>query len=153
MPQKIEKFLVMKNRGLVILGEGEPQMRKLYTEILKGAGFSVLAAADGLEVLGFLSRAEPRLLILDVMMPNLDGVETCKRARKNLKTDVPIIFLSATYQRDIVRRCLEAGGDDFFIKSCANFEFVLRVDRWMQASQRRDLFGRRMKMLESICLS
>ena len=143
----------MKNRGLVILGEDEPVTRKLYTEVLKGAGFSVLAGADGLEVLGFLSRAEPRLLILDVMMPNLDGVETCKRARKNLKTDVPIIFLSATYQRDIVRRCLEAGGDDFLVKSNANFEFITRVNRWMQASQRRDLYGRRKRMLASISTS
>lgn len=140
----------MKKRGLIILGEDVASMRRLYTTILNDAGFTVLAAADGVEVLGFLSRAEPRLLILDIMMPNLDGIETCRRARKTLKSNVPIIFISAMEQQGILRKCLEAGGDDYIIKPISNAKFVSRVNQWMQSSQRRDLFGRRQKLLESI---
>jgi len=140
----------MKNRGLIILGEDDTKMRRLYTDVLEGIGFSVLAAGDGVEVLGFLSRAKPRLIVLDIMMPNLDGIETCKRARNILMGDIPIIFLSSMDREDIFRQCLEAGGDDYLIKPISFPDFITRVDQWMQASRRQNLFERRKNLLANI---
>jgi DNA-binding response OmpR family regulator len=91
------------NGGLILLAEDDPRLRRIYVDILDAAGFNVLTAGDGVEALRILSKATPRLLILDIMMPNLNGIETCKRARKIIGDDIPIIFLSALDRIDILR--------------------------------------------------
>ena len=140
----------MANGGLILLAEDDPRLRRIYVDILDAAGFNVLTASDGLEALRLLSKATPRLLILDIMMPNLNGIETCKRARKTIGDDIPIIFLSALDRIDILRDCVAAGGDDYLIKSDSLSALLKRIRLWMSHAQRQNLTTRRQKLLAGV---
>jgi DNA-binding response OmpR family regulator len=138
------------NGGLILLAEDDPRLRRIYVDILDAAGFNVLTAGDGVEALRILSKATPRLLILDIMMPNLNGIETCKRARKIIGDDIPIIFLSALDRIDILRDCVAAGGDDYLIKSDSLSALLKRIRLWMSHGQRQNLTLRRKKLLSDV---
>ncbi len=140
----------MAGGGLIVLAEDDPLMRRLYVDTLSAAGFSVLAAADGVEALSFLSKTTPRLVILDIMMPKLNGIETCERARKIIGGNIPILFLSALDQIDVLRDCLAAGGDDYIIKSDSMETLVERITLWLQHAQRQGLSARRKKKLTDV---
>lgn len=140
----------MANGGLILLAEDDPRLRRIYVDILDAAGFNVLTAGDGIEALRILSKATPRLLILDIMMPNLNGIETCKRARKIIGDDIPIIFLSALDRIDILRDCVAAGGDDYLIKSDSLSALLKRIRLWMSHGQRQNLTLRRKKLLSDV---
>ena len=140
----------LASRGLIVLAEDDARMRRLYVAALTNAGFNVLAAGDGVEALSYLSKVTPRLVILDIMMPKLNGIETCTRARKIIGNDIPILFLSALDRIDILRDCVAAGGDDYLIKSDSLASLVERIETWLQAAQRQGLSTRRAKMLQDV---
>lgn len=137
----------MARNGSIILAEDHPRLRRLYDDILTLADFQVSVAADGVEALRLLSIKAPSLMILDIMMPNLNGIETCKQARKIVDPDVPIIFLSALDRAGILRDCLAAGGDDYFIKSDSRTALVERIRLWTRRSRSGGLADRRKKLL------
>jgi len=136
--------------GLIILAEDDPLIRRLYADALRIAGYTILAASSGDEALGFIAKAKPRLLILDVMMPGLNGIEVCKRARKTFGDDVPIVFLTALDRIDILRDCIAAGGDDYIIKTDSLKSMVERIKTWLQHGQRQGLTARRTKLLRDL---
>ncbi len=125
-------------------------MRRLYVAALNIAGLNVLPATDGAEALSFVAKTTPRLLILDIMMPHLDGIETCRRARKIIGDDIPILFLSALDRIDILRDCLAAGGDDYLVKADDIEKIVKRIKTWLQHEQRQGLGARRKTLLQNI---
>src|SRR6202042_1713601 len=89
-------------------------------------------AANGREALEFLDRGTPKMMILDVSMPEVDGIETCRLARKKIGTEVPILFLTAMDGLDVLHKCIAAGGNDFIIKTDNVDSIVQRVCFWQQ---------------------
>ncbi len=140
----------MASGGIIVLAEDDVRMRRLYVDSLSAAGFNVMAAGDGIEALSLISKVTPRLVILDIMMPRLNGIETCTRARKIIGDDVPILFLSALDRIDILRDCVAAGGDDYLIKSKSIESLVERIKTWLQHAQRQGLKARRTKLLHDL---
>ena len=140
----------MASGGVIVLAEDDVRMRRLYVDSLSAAGFNVMAAGDGIEALSLISKVTPRLVILDIMMPRLNGIETCTRARKIIGDDVPILFLSALDRIGILRDCLVAGGDDYLIKSKSIESLVERIKTWLQHAQRQGLKARRTKLLHDL---
>ena len=140
----------MAGGGIIVLAEDDERMRRLYYDALSVAGFSVLSAADGIEALDYLAKVTPRLVILDIMMPKLNGIETCKRARKIIGNNIPILFLSALDRIDILRDCVAAGGDDYLIKSDSILSLIERIKTWMRHSQRQGMIARRAKLLQDL---
>ncbi len=116
----------MSAASVIIFAEDNPKFRTLYHDLLRAAGYSVLAAADGVQALRLLSTVTPKLILLAIMMPNLSGIETCKRARMIVGDDVPIVFLSAFERLDMLHECVAADGDDYFIKS--DCQSALNID-------------------------
>jgi DNA-binding response OmpR family regulator len=116
--------------GLLILAEDEPTLRHIYAAAFKAKGFTVMGVANGIEALDLLARARPRVLVLDVMMPQLDGIETCRRARTLLGPDVPILFLTATDGMEALHACVAAGGNDFMVKTEKIETIAMRVGFW-----------------------
>lgn len=129
--------------GMIVLAEDDPKLRKLYVDYLEVNGFTVAAAKDGVDAIRLLRGIVPTVLVLDVMMPNMDGIETCKRARKILGTEVPIMFLTASDQMDRLHECVQAGADDYMMKTESLDHILERIKHWATASSRRDMMLRR----------
>src|SRR5437762_13230317 len=83
----------MTNAKLFLLAEDEVSLRDFVSKNLRARGFEVLEASNGLEAVALWEREDPHLLILDIMMPRMDGLEVCRRVREH--SVVPIIVLTA----------------------------------------------------------
>ncbi len=99
--------------------------RKLFREALESEGYSVEEASDGPQGLRVLFASRPDLVVLDVLMPNMDGWVVCQRIREI--TDVPIIMLTSLNRDDEVVKGLELGADDFVSKPVSPRQLVARV--------------------------
>jgi two-component system phosphate regulon response regulator PhoB len=116
----------MKTKILVV--DDEPDARELIEVNLKGAGFEVLTAADGRQALQKARANLPALVLLDVMLPEVDGLEVCKSLRHDPKTAfIPIIMLTARAAEIDRVVGLELGADDYITKPFSPRELVLRV--------------------------
>ena len=125
----------MKRRILVV--DDEAPMRQLVRIYLTGAGCEVLEAADGPACLQVVGREICHLVVLDVMMPGMDGIETCRRIRRQNR-DIPILILTA---RDAVEhrvQGLKAGADDYLVKPFDGRELAARVESLLRRSYRDD---------------
>ena len=125
----------------ILVVDDEPSLQKMLVHALEREGFQVQAAGDGEEALEVFKAYEPHLIILDIMLPKLDGTEVCRRIRA--QSDVPIIMLTA--KDDEIDRVvgLELGADDYVTKPFAVRELVARVRAIMRraavpAGQRPD---------------
>lgn len=109
----------------ILLVDDDPRLRDLVRLALERAGFAVIAAADGRAALTQATREAPDLVILDIGLPEMDGLETCRRLRAG--SEVPILFLTA--RDDEIDRVLgfEMGADDYVTKPFSPRELVARV--------------------------
>jgi CheY-like chemotaxis protein len=110
----------------VLVVDDEEQIRELLREFLIGLGYEVLVAANGEEAIEVAQRERPHLILLDIRMPELDGVETCVRLKTHEKTrSIPVII--ATAFGDTLAEALDAGADDFVSKPFQLEEIGLRI--------------------------
>ena len=117
--------------GGIIIAEDDDNLRKMYAIALEAAGHKVRTAQNGQQALRLLEEAPAQLLVLDVMMPVMDGVEACTIARTAHRFTAPILFLSALDNQATVERCKAAGGDDFIPKSGNIRQFVDHISQWV----------------------
>jgi two-component system KDP operon response regulator KdpE len=111
------------NRVLVV--DDEPQIRRALRVGLVSQGYEVLLAASGEEALDLAASASPDVVILDLMLPDLDGLEVCKRLRE--WSDAPIIILSAHGQERTKVQALDLGADDYLTKPFGIDELLARL--------------------------
>ena len=112
----------------VLVVDDEPDALELIDYNLRGAGYQVFTAANGARAMELAQRHIPDLIILDLMLPEIDGIEVCKILRRNSETqDIPIIMLTA--KADEIDRVigLEVGADDYVTKPFSPRELILRV--------------------------
>jgi len=119
-------------RSKVILAvDDSPQELSLLNMMLLGAGYTVVGAASGEACLDLVHRCSPRLILLDIAMPGMDGIETCRRLRTDPELrSIPIAFLTGSKTRSELRRGVEAGGNDFILKPVARGPLLERVRHW-----------------------
>lgn len=121
------------NRLLVI--EDEPAMRRGLEDLLASAGYRVLLAADGKSGLEAVQREKPDLVVLDVMLPGLDGFSLVKELRR-LRLDLPVLLLTAKgHIRDRITG-LDAGADDYLSKPFSPEELLARVRALLRRVER-----------------
>ena len=110
--------------------DDEPEAVELVEFNLKKAGFDVITAADGAQALKKARSAQPDLIVLDLMMPEIDGLEVCKRLKAEGRTaQTPIIMLTAKGEDADVVTGLELGADDYVVKPFSPMELVARLKR------------------------
>lgn len=113
------------NGKRILIADDEPKIIKFLDGFLQREGFQVFTASNGQEVLAVVDRINPDLIILDVMMPKLDGFEVCRRIRE--ESNVPIIFLTAKNEELDKIMGLTLGSDDYLTKPFNSAELLLRV--------------------------
>lgn len=116
----------------VLVVEDDPTVREVACSYLRAAGFIVTSAADGFAALESVGRVSPDLVVLDRMLPGIDGAEVCRRIRAT--TAVPIIMLTAMGSVEDRITGLESGADDYLTKPFSPRELVLRVQSILRRS-------------------
>lgn len=109
----------------ILLVDDDPHLRDVVRVALELGGFQVVEAADGRAALETAARVSPRLVVLDLMMPELDGLAVCRELRKTSR--VPIVFLSSRDEELDRILGLELGGDDYLAKPFSPRELVARI--------------------------
>jgi DNA-binding response OmpR family regulator len=110
----------------VLVVDDDPTVREVVINYLSKAGHTVSSAADGYAALASVAQSPPELIVLDLMLPGVDGLEVCRRVRES--SDIPVIMLTAkgTVSDRVVG--LEQGADDYVTKPFSPRELVLRVE-------------------------
>jgi two-component system alkaline phosphatase synthesis response regulator PhoP len=122
----------MAERLMVV--EDEVHLAEVIAENLELEGFDVEVVNDGAVALDAIRRSAPELVLLDVMLPGMDGFSICERLREE-RNDVPILFLTARSSNDDRVRGLQLGGDDFLGKPFDLRELILRVRAILRRTQ------------------
>jgi two-component system phosphate regulon response regulator PhoB len=127
--------------------DDEPEAVELIEFNLKQAGFDVLTAADGAEALKKAHSALPNLIVLDLMLPEVDGLEVCKMLRRDPATAaIPIVMVTAKAAEIDRILGLELGADDYITKPFSPRELVLRVKRILQRGKTAEEETSRVKL-------
>jgi DNA-binding response OmpR family regulator len=116
----------MKKSVLVV--DDEWRTREMLRMLLELEDYEVFEAEDGLDALEKAELFNPDVMILDVMMPKMDGIDTCKALRRNEKTaDLPIIMLSGKTQEQAIREGLAAGATAYMTKPMSHKELLTNI--------------------------
>jgi len=126
------------NDCLLVVDDQESNIQVLGTMLGK-LGFEILPATDGAQALRRLAVRRPDLILLDVILPGMDGFEICRRIQENPDwRDIPIIFLSAADDKTLIVRALESGGVDYITKPFNRLELISRVRTHLMLKTTRD---------------
>lgn len=117
----------------ILTADDDPQLLRLVTRNLELEGYDVVAAHDGQEALQLIEARAPDLILLDIMMPRLDGFTVCERVREF--SNVPIIILTARGQDQDKIRGLDLGADDYLTKPFSVDELLARVRSVIRRTQ------------------
>ena len=123
----------------VLIVDDDPHIREVIEFALQKADFSTSCAKDGAEALEIFENSAPDFIVLDVGMPELDGLEVCRRIRAT--SQIPILFLSARDEEIDRIIGLEIGGDDYVVKPFSPRELVARVKVILKRSHQNNSLG------------
>lgn len=114
--------------NVVLVVDDAPDALSFINDALENAGYTVLSALEGKQALTILKRFKPDVILLDAMMPNMDGFETCERIKADPDTaDIPVIFMTGLADSENIVRGLEAGGIDYLTKPVSPDELLARM--------------------------
>src|SRR5919206_2193146 len=117
----------------ILVAEDQETLRASISRNLRARGFEVIEAANGMEALSLWDAEQPQLLILDVMMPRMDGMEVCRRVRE--RSTVPIIVLTAMDAESDKVAAFDQGADDYLTKPFGVEELLARVRAVLRRTQ------------------
>jgi putative two-component system response regulator len=140
----------MKGKPVILVVDDQPQNIELLEAYLVPQGYNIIRAANGKEALGKLSGNQVDLILLDVMMPGMDGFEVTHRVRQDDKYRLlPIILVTALHETEDRVKGIEAGCDDFISKPFDKLELLARVKSLLTVKAYNDLKSNYQKELES----
>jgi DNA-binding NarL/FixJ family response regulator len=115
-------------RDVALVVDDSPETLRLLTDALDGAGMTVMVAMDGAAAMRIVDQITPDIVLLDAVMPGMDGFETCRRLKRDAGlTNVPVIFMTGLAETEHVVRGLEAGGVDYVTKPIVIEEMLARI--------------------------
>ena len=136
----------MAYESTVLIVDDEPSARDTLEALLFREGYNLVFATDGPKALDLAAKLVPDLILLDVMMPGMDGFDVCQRLRGDpLLAEVPVIMITALDDRDSRLRGIQAGADDFVSKPFDRIELRARVQTITQLNRYRRLLLERAK--------
>ena len=115
-------------RRTVLVVDDEPTISEVVSRYLEHAGYAAQTAADGLEAIRLVDEARPDLVVLDVMLPQVDGLRVLRYLRETTGDNTPVILLTAKGEQEDKLAGLRSGADDYVVKPFSPRELVARVD-------------------------
>ena len=127
----------MNDRQRIMVVDDDQEMLRLLNRILELEGFDAIVVADGDSALKLLDKIEPDLVILDSMMPGLDGIQTLDLMRE--RSNVPIIMLDTEHEVESLRKALSHGADDYIRKPFGVRSLTARIRAKLRRSRQEVL--------------
>lgn len=145
----------MNRRARVLLVDDDAMARQLYAGFLGSQAYDVACAADGASALAALRARPPEVMLVDLMMPGLDGYELCRQIKAEPGLGfIPVVIITALRAEDVPARAAEAGADDFLCKPVSGVELRTRVRSMLRIKQQyealRSLVQRRQELVQMI---
>ncbi|CCE03092.1 response regulator transcription factor [Bradyrhizobium sp. STM 3809] len=117
-----------KKRDVALVVDDSPETLRLLTDALDGAGMTVMVALDGAAAMRIVDQITPDIILLDAVMPGMDGFETCRKLKREAGlSNVPVIFMTGLADTEHIVQGLEAGGVDYVTKPIAVSEMLARI--------------------------
>lgn len=139
------------NESSILIVDDEPDNFDVIETLLSNQDYSLYYAANGQEALTSLETYNPGLILLDVMMPGIDGIEVCRQIKSLAKWKVvPIIMITALSEKSDLARCLNAGADDFISKPVNGIELRARISSMLRIKQQYDELESLLKLREDM---
>jgi len=138
--QRKEKILVIDDDEIVV---------HVLKELLSQEGLDIESASDGLEGLSKAKEVKPDLILLDISMPKMNGLETCRRLKNgNGTSGIPVVMFTALADRDSRLTALKAGANDFLSKPVDNTELLVRVNNLLKVKRYQDFLESHSQIME-----
>ena len=128
----------MNDRPVVMVVEDDCDMNELQCELLDVYGLDGVPAYTGVEALNVANKCNADAVLLDVMLPEMDGFETCKSLRQQRGTSLPIVMITALDNEDCRRRGFEAGADAYFAKPFDPDEIISTLQTLIKQTNGKD---------------
>ena len=133
---------------MILLVDDNLQNLKVLGNMLQETGYHLLFAKNGIQALEAVRNRKPDLILLDIMMPDLDGFEVCRQLKQNVQTnDIPIIFLTARVEPEDIIKGLELGAVDYVTKPFNHKELISRVKTHLELKVAREELARKVEEL------
>jgi len=140
--------------GTILVADDQASNRELLEELLSAQGFTVITASEGAEALDQMRKVPVDLVILDVLMPNMNGFEVCRKIKANPETDlIPVVLVTALSDKQDRIEGLRANADDFLTRPVDRVELLARVHSLLKLKQRTDELERAESVLFALARS
>src|SRR6201997_3798049 len=117
-----------KKRDVALVIDDSPETLRLLTDALDNVGMTVMVALDGASAMRIVDQITPDIILLDAVMPGMDGFETCRKLKRDgALSNVPVIFMTGLAETEHIVRGLEAGGVDYVAKPIVIAEMLARI--------------------------
>jgi DNA-binding response OmpR family regulator len=147
----LKTIISAERKPRVLAVDDQRDALRLLQIRLQNAGYDCLTANDGASALELLAKEAVDVIILDVMMPQMDGFEVCRRLKAEAKTrDIPVLFLTAKFEMEDKVRGLEVGGHDYLSKPVEQPELLARTKSALRVKQLQDQLKERIELQQTI---
>ena len=149
--EQIDKNNTQQKLPVILVVDDNQQNLELLQAYLEDVDCETIPAHDGLEALEMVSKQQPDLILLDVMMPKMSGFEVCKRLKNDPETaDIPIIMVTALNEFGDIERGIDSGTDDFLSKPVNKLELLTRIKTMLKLKHLTDKLERTLAYLSEI---
>ncbi|MDB9313493.1 hybrid sensor histidine kinase/response regulator [Spirulina sp. CS-785/01] len=134
----------------ILVVDDEPNNFDVIEGLLSEHNYDLHYTSSGLKALSRLDSLQPDLILLDVMMPDLNGIEVCRRLKAGLWQHIPVIVITALTAKQDLAECLEAGADDFISKPVTGLELRARIQSMLRIKEQYDALNANLKLREEL---
>lgn len=128
--------MTQEDRPLILIIDDAPSSLKVVANILGGNGYRLALAESGADALNFIAEKRPDLILLDIVMPDMDGFEVCRKLKESENTaSIPVIFLTGHADNHSVTRSYDLGGVDYITKPFNAAEMQIKVKTHLELAK------------------
>jgi CheY-like chemotaxis protein len=123
------------SRPTILVVDDDEIQRIILNKLLTARNYSLLFARDGFEALNVLKNKHPNLILMDIMMPNMNGMEATRQLKTNPEfAGIPVIMITGKSEGEVVNDCMKAGAVDFVVKPYEHATLLAKIDHALKAA-------------------